>query len=439
MALPILEPESLSSKSILPARGDVDNVTCESLPFATYINCDTHSYWTVEQEDSFKKGAADQVAYTYKQLGGDVLDIELTEKNVYAAYEEAVLEYSYHILLGHARNTMSDFLGSTTGQFDENGQLLDDAENEELRGANQAYPKFKIGYARQIGEGLAGEAGVGGDYTYHMSYIDVVNGQQDYDLEAAISNDPRFNGLVEDKNIIIKKVFWKTRRSTWNFYAYFGAISVASNGSHYGYGQYADSATFEVVPVWEHKLQAAAYQDALEVRTSNFSYLVRNNKLRLFPTPQEYSPRKFYFEFIIDEGPFDPILEFDEDGNPTYVNRPELNGVSGLNNLPFENIPYDSINSVGKQWIRKYALARTKIMLGLIRSKFTSIPIPGESITLNGPELITQGKEEEEALKDDLKDMIEQLSYGNLLEEDAKKVENAETIMSKIPLKIYRM
>ena len=42
----------------------------------------------------FISGAVDQVSFTYKMLGGDVLDIELTEENVYSAYEIAVLEYS---------------------------------------------------------------------------------------------------------------------------------------------------------------------------------------------------------------------------------------------------------------------------------------------------------------------------------------------------------
>ena len=32
-------------------------------------------------------------------------------------------------------------------------------------------------------------------------------------------------------------------------------------------------------------------------------------------------------------------------------------GVNNLNTLPFNNLPYESINSMGKQWIRKYALA----------------------------------------------------------------------------------
>ena len=58
-----------------------------------------------------------------KCLGGDVLDIELTEQNVYTSYELAVLEYSYIVNNHQAINVLSDFLGATTGTFDHKGKL----------------------------------------------------------------------------------------------------------------------------------------------------------------------------------------------------------------------------------------------------------------------------------------------------------------------------
>ena len=55
---------------------------------------------------NFISGALDQVAFTYKKLGGDVLDIEIKEENVYSAYEEAVLEYSYLLNIHQAKNSL---------------------------------------------------------------------------------------------------------------------------------------------------------------------------------------------------------------------------------------------------------------------------------------------------------------------------------------------
>jgi hypothetical protein len=85
MSLPVFSPNSQMSKVILPITGNTANVLNSTLPFGIYISTD---YWSSEQIQMFKTGAAEQVAYVYKKLGGDVLDIELVEGNVYSAYEE---------------------------------------------------------------------------------------------------------------------------------------------------------------------------------------------------------------------------------------------------------------------------------------------------------------------------------------------------------------
>ena len=103
MALPVLAPKSQISAIVLPALGTTSRVTA-SLPFGVYSN-----------NADFVTGASDQVAFTYKMLGGDVLDIELVESQVYAAYEEATLEYSYIVNLHQSKNVLSRMLGSTTG------------------------------------------------------------------------------------------------------------------------------------------------------------------------------------------------------------------------------------------------------------------------------------------------------------------------------------
>ena len=116
-ALPTLSPASQMSKSILPATGTAGDVAT-TLPLGIYGS-----------STAFLSGAADQVAYTYKKLGGDVLDIELKASNVYANYEESVLEYSYLLNLHQSKNMLSDVLGQTTGTFDQDGNLYDENWN----------------------------------------------------------------------------------------------------------------------------------------------------------------------------------------------------------------------------------------------------------------------------------------------------------------------
>jgi hypothetical protein len=253
----------------------------------------------------------------------------------------------------------------------------------------------------------------------------VVNSQQDYDLQNLISTNALFSGSVGNKKVLIKKVFYKSNRAMWRFYGYYGGVGVVGNMSTYG--QYADDSTFEVVPAWQNKLQAMAYEDNIYTRTSHYSYELKNNKLRLFPTPHTSTALKIWVEFSI---PGDAWTT--SDGADVG-----LDGVNNLNTVPFSNIPYKNINSIGKQWIRRFALSLCKETLGHVRGKFGNIPIPGESVTLNGADLIGQSKEEQNQLREELKTILDEMTYGKLMQGDAELTENTSTIQKKIPLSIF--
>ena len=169
MAVPKLTPASQTSVVVLPPTGSHADVL-SSLVFGIYTS------------NAFVSGAVDQVAYTYKKLGGDILDIELSSSNVYAAYEEAVLEYSYIVNVHQAKNVMSDVLGAATASFNEDGQIIaDDAlsgSNIELR-----FPRTRFEYSRRIARGVSSEVVEGGDDTVYSASITPVAGQQDYDLQ----------------------------------------------------------------------------------------------------------------------------------------------------------------------------------------------------------------------------------------------------------------
>ena len=419
MSVPILSPVSTVSAIILPVTGTKANVT-GSLPFGVYTDAD------------FISGAVDQVAFTYRKLGGDVLDIELTANNVYAAYEEAVLEYSYLINVHQSKNVLSDILGSPTGTFDSDGELQAGTLATQLSGtgAQLRFPKFDFAYARRIAQGISSEAAVGGNITFYSASVDLVAQQQDYDLQSIISSsigagNVPYSSLDPSKKFTIRKVFFKSPRAMWRFYGYYGGINIVGNLSTYG--QYADDSTFQVIPVWQNKLQAMAYEDSLYTRVSHYSYELRDNNLRVFPLPSGDDMGKMWFEFTVDENPL-----LDSDGVDTGTT-----GVNNMNTAPFANIPYININSMGKQWIRRFALALSKEMLGLIRNKFTTIPIPGESVTLNGDTLLSQAKEEQATLRDELKALLDEMTYESLVASDATLAESTQNLQAKIPLSIF--
>jgi len=415
MSYPILTPESQTSAIVLPITGNTLNVA-QQLPFGVYVD-----------STDFITGAADQVSFTYKMLGGDVLDIELTEHNVYSAYETAVLEYSYIMNLHQAQNVLSDVLGNATASFDSDGEV------KEGQSISTKLPSFDIGFAKQVAQKASEEANVGGNLTHYSASIDLVTGQQDYNLQKIIydqslSSESSFYNLVEGKRLSIRKVYYKSPRAMWRFYGYYGGLNTVGNLSTYG--QYADDSTFEVVPAWHNKLQAMAYEDNIYTRISHYSYDIRNNILRLFPYP-EGEIKKLWVEFVI------PGNSYDVDTAGGVPIDSTKNGINNMNTIPFANIPYENINSIGKQWIRRYALSVSKEMLGQIRSKFSTVPIPGESINLNGTELLSQAKEEQTSLKEELKTILSEMTYDKLAETTAGMTESATKVLEKFPLNIF--
>ena len=208
----------------------------------------------------------------------------------------------------------------------------------------------------------------------------------------------------------------------WRFYGYYGGLNVV--GNLHNYGQFSDDSTFQLIPAWHNKAQAMAFEDAIYTRMSHFSYELKGNNIRIYPMPYTGGPTKMWVEFSIPQDVWDS-----ED--------PDVDGVNNMNTLPIGNLPFGNINSIGKQWIRRFSLALCKETLGQIRSKFSAVPIPGESVTLNGSALISEGKAEQDKLREELKTTLAELTYAKLAEQDAGMLENTEKVLEKVPNYIF--
>ena len=429
MAVPTLTPSSQVSAVRLPATGTHADVTAANLPFGYYATNGALA------DVNFVSGAVEQVSYTYRKLGGDILDIELKAQNVYAAYEEAVLEYSYLVNTHQAKNVLDGVLGMSTGSFDHQGQLKNDSETTELSGSNIAlrYPRWRYGYASRVGDATSTAVGLGGQEPIYSASFDTKVGQQDYDLQSIISSSAAnssnssypYYEEVENSRITIRKVFYKTPHAMWRFYGYYGGLNTV--GNLHQYGQFADDSNYELVPAWQNKQQAMAFEDNLYTRVSHYSYEIKDNKLRIFPNVTVSHPSQMWVEFTIDSNSW----ENNENINDSVF------GINNMNTIPFENLPFQNINSIGKQWIRRFSLALTKEMLGQVRGKFGVIPIPGESVTLNHSELLSQAKEEQEKLREELKTVLDEMVYHKLAEQEASIAENVNKTNATIPGGIY--
>ena len=411
MSFPALTPTSTQSAITLPVTGTHSDVA-SSLAIGHYTGA-----------AAFITGAVAQVAYTFKRLGGDVLDIEIKAENVYNHYEEAVLEYSYIVNLHQARNSLGNALGGPTGSFDHKGEMTSG------EGVSLKYPKFQFDYAFRNADKFSTEALVGGtEPVYSASFASVPN-KQLYNLQQIVSESQSSNAWdgMGNKRIKIRQVYYISPQQMWRFYGYYGGLNVV--GDYHNYGQYADDSTFNVIPPWQNKLQAISYEDHLYTRTSHYSYEIIDNKLKLYPAPQNVSPERFWFRFTVenDSGAF---------ASGSY--DAGVDGVNNMNTLPMENIAFEKINSIGQQWIRRFALALSKETLGQIRGKFGgNIPIPGDNVTLNASDLLSQASTEQQALREELNKQLDEMLYSKLAETDKTMIDNMDAIVAKTPLKIF--
>ena len=143
--------------------------------------------------------------------------------------------------------------------------------------------------------------------------------------------------------------------------------------------------------------------------------------------PTSMSPQKMWIEFSVDDDPW----------NEQADRESGVEGVNNMNTLPLANLPFKSINSVGKQWIRRFALALLKETLGQIRSKFGQIPIPGNNVTLNGPALISEGREEQKALREELQKVLDELTYEKITEIQKNMATNVQEVVKTYPYFVY--
>ena len=77
-------------------------------------------------------------------------------------------------------------------------------------------------------------------------------------------------------------------------------------------------------------------------------------------------------------------------------------------------------------------------MLGQIRGKFGgSIPIPGDQVTLNSGDLLTQAAAEKTALIEELKKILEETTYLQLMKNDAELLDANGKILEETPSPIF--
>lgn len=364
-----------------------------------------------DADAQFQADADRMVYYIQREMGAPVIDSELDLRQIWTAFEQASIEYSTTINTYHAKNVMLDLLGRSTGS---------------LSGSEGALPLFNTSeFSRKILIQYSAEFGANSPYAWMTASVNLIPNQQTYDLLAPISGilsgTSNANQLVQ-----IRKVHHYEPTAAYRFFDTTSVMNFMANNMNFA--SYSPETIFYLLPIWEDVLRGTQLSLNQRVRRSNYSFDIQGYQLRVYPVPTR--AQKLYYEWSVSRDPLNATIG----GVPLHQSR----GVtSNLSNVAFGHIGYGNINSIGKTWIWRMTLAMSKEILGNIRSAYSSIAIPDGSITLNGPELISQAKSEMENLRQELREILEQLSYKNLMSERVELEELAKKSASNVPLLIY--
>lgn len=379
--------------------------------FSTTLN--PTPFGIFDSDAAFQDEADKMITFVKRKLGDDVLSVELTKKMIWGNFEEAALEYGAVLNQYQAKSQMLTYLGFNTGSGTE---------------ASNKMPRESLEYLARFAEPYATEAGIGGSYNHYSGSITLQPGRQDYDLYTDLvdaSGVSLFSGSDNSSprtKMRIMEVFHFSPQAAYRFFDTTSAINYLNNA--FSFESFTPETIFYVLPVFEDVLRAGMLDMSNRVRRSNYAYKVIGTSLRIFPTPTlNEVPNKLWVRVRYFANPLDPAY-----GDET------INGVSNLSNIPFGNITYTRVNSIGRQWIRQYALALCMEQLGLIRNKFGNIPIPGGTVTLNGADLVGKGREDKNNLVTKLREMLDTLTYDKLIEVAATRAENLTKQLQKIPV-----
>ena len=364
-----------------------------------------------DTDTSFQIDAPRTADWCAKRLGYPIIDVELTSASFFACFEEATSEYGAQVNQFNIRNNLDILKGASTGS-NYSQKLVDGSSVPTIFRMAQSYGTL---------------SGVGGNVDIKKAYIDITPGVQKYDLTTLSYDAATSQSLSSSVQRDVVKVFYEAIPAITRF---FDPYSVGAQGtlnlmSEMGFGQFSPAAQFLMMPLYEDVLRMQQIEFNDHIRKSAFSFNIVNNKLEIFPLPTDGTRARIYYEYF-ERDTFENNSSIVQDGV-----------VADYSNIRYDFIPYIKINEVGKQWIRKYTLALSKELLGAIREKYSSVPIPDGEVTLDGAALRAEAQIEKDTLITQLRENLEELGRKNQFEIRKNEADYHQDMLRKIPLKLY--
>jgi hypothetical protein len=351
-----------------------------------------------------------QVAdYCAKKLGYPMMEVELQDTQFFACFEEAVSTYALEIYQSKIKDNYLTLEGSSTGSLLNNTVVVSNLQS-----------------VITIADSYGAPAGVGGNVDWRTGSISLSSTQQIYDLQLIASQS---GWMKPGDRIIVQQVYYQGNPAINQYYDPYigGSINYQGATENFGWASYSPGLNFTLFPVYWDIQRIQEIEMSNTVRRSAYTFEIVNNKLKIFPIPVDGAVLWIQYSLLSDLS--NPQINSPYSGSTDLVANPSQ--------APYGTITYSQINRPGKQWIYEYTLALTSELLGLVRNKYSQVPVPGSEVTLNGDALISKGQNSQAALKERLREELESMTRQSQLERKSAEAQSESDTLTKIPLLVY--
>ena len=241
-----------------------------------------------------------------RRLGHPIMSVELQSGSFYACFEESITEYSAQVNQFNIKDNLLHLTGQATG-------------------SNVTHKRITPTMGRSVflSNQYGTEAGVGGNVDIKKTSITISSGSQEYDLNSLVV-DGSGSGSIE-----VKRVYYEGTPAMQRFFdpyatTGYGTLNMVEG---FGFGNYSPAVSFTLMPLFEDLLRVQAIELNDSIRKSAYSFTLVNNKLRVFPDPEESST--LYLDYVDTSDRDNPLIT--EYSGSTDV-------VSDYSNVPYDNM-----------------------------------------------------------------------------------------------------
>lgn len=362
-----------------------------------------------ENDAEFVSDAPKVADFCARKLGYPIVEVELQSGSFFTCFEEAITEYGSQVNQFLIRENMLNLQGSPTASSLQNREILPN-----------------MGRTLKLSRMYGSEANVNPTYDIKKGFVYVTASITEYDLNALWASVSESGKTIE-----IRKVYHDNTPAIARYFDPFAGTGLGTYSmlQEFGFTGYSTGVSFLLIPMYADLLRMQAIEFNDMVRRSAYSFRLYNNKINISPIPS-YS-FKLYFDYMVVDDRDNAL------GSPSSSFASQTGVVSDYSNVPFTNPTYSYINGPGKQWIREYTLALAKELLGNVRAKYATIPIPGSEVTMDGLTLRTEAQADKEKLITQLRENLEKVSRDAQLEKEKNEAEFLKEKIKYIPVGIY--